>query len=45
MEEEEVALDMVLHIQHDRPEKRLKNISFSPQSGPLHGTTTWETAH
>ena len=28
MEKERVALDMVLHVQDDHPEKRLKNSSF-----------------
>ena len=43
VEEKRLALEMVPHVQDDRPEKRLKNSSFSPQNRPLHGTTAWET--
>ena len=37
MEEKRFGLDMVLHIEDDCPEKRLKDGSFSPQSGPRRG--------
>ena len=35
------ALEMCLHGQYHRSEKRLKNGSCSPQNGPPRGTTAW----
>ena len=45
MEETRLALEMVLRIHDDHREKGPKNGSFSPQIGPLPGTTVWETPH
>ena len=45
MEEKRVALDIVLQVQDNHLEKRSKNGSFSPQNGPPHGTTAWETPY
>ena len=45
VEERLIALEMCLHGRDDRPETRLKNGSFSPQNGPLHGTTAWYTPY
>ena len=43
MEEKRLALEMVLHNQDDHPEKAAQNRLISPQNGPLHSTTAWET--
>ena len=40
VEEERVALDMVLHVQDDHPKKRLKNGSFSPQKWTIPGSVS-----
>ena len=41
VEERPLALKMCLHDHDVRPETRLKKGSFSPQNGPLCGTTAW----
>ena len=43
VEEKRVAWDMVLRVLDDDPAKWHKISSFSPQNGPPHGTTAWET--
>ena len=42
MKEERPALDMVLHLEDDCPQKQLKkNGSFLPSNWPPHGTTAY----
>ena len=45
VEERPLALQMCLHGYGDGPETRLENGSFSPQNGPLRGTTAWYTPY
>ena len=39
------TLKIVVHIQDYHPERRPNKGSFSPQNGPQHGTTVWETPY
>ena len=39
MDKEQRALEIVLHVPNDGPEKRLKNGPLAPRDGPPDGTT------
>ena len=45
VKERPLALEMCLHGNGDGSETRLENGSFSPQNGPLRGTSAWHTPY
>ena len=45
VEERPLAFQMCLHGYGNGPETRPENGSFSPQNGPLRGTTAWYTPY